>query len=290
MVTSLALLVFGCTFQEDLPEQDIRGTLIIPRAAATRTIATGEEVIDPRLIGPVYLGAFSGMDNVSFGYPHPSMGPIVTSDTPGDTFPYGGTTVGRFDFACYEALTCKVVTGRFTDYADILDYFGVSLGSPVRDENGEAVVNPSTFQQACYDYFYATSDAEMSFIGTPDFEENADGDFEASFLMAHTLLVDGMAIWGWMDAPEIVAGNTNQSGSYSTCDSNGGREYTAYNQNFYEGRVYYDALNAPSTYIYSGDWVGSGDGDAVVTVAEDGSYNEPTVRLDFGFDIEEVAE
>jgi hypothetical protein len=215
MGTTLLLLALGCAYQEVVPEKDIYGTVIVPREAATRLLPGGEEVTDIRLIGPVYLGAFSGIDSVSFNYPHPDMGPIVTADEPGDTFPFGGTTVGRFDFACYEALACKVVTGRFTDYADILDYFSM-LGNPVQDANGAEVLNPSTFQQACYDYFYATSDAEFSFIGEQDFVENADGDFEASFTMAHTVFVDGMSIWGWMDSPNIDLANTLNSGGFST--------------------------------------------------------------------------
>jgi hypothetical protein len=281
MSSLILLLAVGCAFDENIPEKDISGTVILPRAAATRTLSSGEEVTDVRLIGPVFLGAFSGMDNVSFGYPHPSMGPIVTADTPGDTFPYGGTTVGRFDFACYEALACKMTTGRFKNYDEILEYFGTMLDNPVKDANGDDVINGSTFQQACFDYFYATSDAEMAFIGDPDFTENADGDFEAEFVMPHTVFVEGMTIWGWMDAPSINLANPSDSGSFSTCDSSRGRHQEKYDEDFYEGQVYYDVLGTPSTYIYAGDWVGNGEEDAVVNTPDD----TPVVRLDVGFDI-----
>ena len=167
MLTMLTLSL-GCAYKEVLPEKDLTGTVVLPAAALTRTLSDGSTVTDPRLIGPVFLGAFSGMDDISFAYPHPAMGPIVTPDVPGDTFPYGGTTIGRYDFACYSSLACKVVTGRFQSYDDILDYFANTLGQPVEDENGEVVDYASTFQQHCFDYFYATSDAEMAFLGDLD--------------------------------------------------------------------------------------------------------------------------
>ncbi|MES2645000.1 MAG: hypothetical protein V4850_36275 [Myxococcota bacterium] len=278
MVTIL-ILALGCAYTEVTPEKDIFGTVVVPKAAATRALPDGTEVTDARFIGPIFLGAYAGIDDVSFGYPHPSMGPIVTADTPGDAFPYGGTTVGRFDFACYEALACKVVTGRFTDYDSILEYFGSMLGNPVQDETGADVLNGSTFQQACYEHFYATSDQEMAFLGDLQFTQNDDGDFVADFTMPHTVFVEGMTIWGWMDAPAIVPANPTESGGFSTCDPTQGREFDEYNSNFTEGRVYFDALNTPSQYIYAGDWVA--DGEAVVNSPED----EPVVRLTVGFGV-----
>ena len=44
---------------------------------------------------------------------------------PGNAYPYGGGSVGRYDFACFSSVACKVVTGRFTDYDDILDRIGL---------------------------------------------------------------------------------------------------------------------------------------------------------------------
>ncbi|MDP2315034.1 MAG: hypothetical protein Q8P41_19190 [Pseudomonadota bacterium] len=284
MAPTILILALGCAYNEELPEKDILGTVIVPAAAATRLQADGTTATDPRFIGPIFLGAYSGIDTVSFGYPHPSMGPIVTADTPGDAFPYGGTTVGRYDFACYESLACKVVTGRFSDYNDMLEYFGTVLGSPIQDDNGADVANGSTFQQACYDYFYATSDQEMAFLGDLDFALNADGDFEAAFVMPHTVFVEGMTIWGWMDAPEIVPANPTESGGFSSCDVSTGREFDQYDENFREGRVYFDALNTPSQYIYAGDWVASGAEEAVVNSPDD----KPVVRLDFGFGVGEA--
>ncbi len=290
MVSTLLILALGCAYEEVLPEKDITGTVIVPAAAVTRLLPNGETLEDPRLMGPIFLGAFSGIDSTSFGYPHPSMGPIVTADTPGDTFPYGGTTVGRFDFACYEALACKVVTGRFEDYADILDYFEL-LENPVRDANGALVDNASTFQQACYEYYYATSDAEMAFIGADQFTVNGDGDYEASFTMPHTVFVDGMKLWGWMDAPTIDLANSSNNGGFSTCDPNSGRNQVEYDEDYYEGRAYYDALNTPSQYVFDGDWIAQDTEEAVVTLVEDESGEmvptNPVVRLDFGFGVED---
>ena len=291
MVSTLVILTLGCAFEENLPEADISGTVIVPAAAATRLLPSGETVEDPRFIGPIYLGAFSGIDDVSFGYPHPAMGPIVTGDEPGNTFPYGGTSVGRFDYACYQELACKVVTGRFKDYADILAYFQ-GLENPVVDDNGIEVTNASTFQQACYEYFYATSDEEMAFIGADQFTVNADGDYQASFTMAHTVMVEGMSIWGWMDAPLIDLANTSGNGAFSTCDTGAGREPTTYDESYFEGRVYSDALNTPSQYIYGGDWVASATEDTIVTLKEDAAGDmvptNPTVRLDIGFGLEDA--
>jgi len=289
----LTILLSGCLYDEQLPQIDITGKVVLPRAALTRTTvsatttdtdgdgiidettleASAEPVTDVRLIGPVYLGAFSGIDTQSFDYPHPSMGPIITTDYPGDTFPYGGTTVGRIDFACYEAVACNVTTGRFKNYDEIISYFKDMLGRPITDSRGVEVDASSVFQQYCYDYYYATSDQEMSFIGDSDFTENEDGDFEAEFVMPHTTYVEGMVLWGWMDAPQIGTDNADINGSFSTCDDSGGREYTQYDQKYYEGRPKYDLLNYPSLSIYQGDWVG--DGETVM----DSPDASPTINL-----------
>lgn len=290
MGTTILFLALGCAYEEVLPEKDIFGKVVLPAEALTYTLPDGSEVTDTRFIGPVFLGAFAGLDETSFNYPHPEMGPIIEADTPGDTFPYGGATIGRYDFACYEALACKVVTGRFTDYNEILEYFGDMLENPVKDSAGAEVAYSSTFQQECFDYFYATSDQEMAFIGEDDFTENADGDYEASFSMPHTVFHEGMTIWGWMDAPVVDVTSTLNNGSFSTCDTNSGREQDAYDQTFFEGRVYYDALNVPSKYIYGGDWVAEASEESVVTLKDDGTGEmiptEPTVRMSIGIGIE----
>lgn len=273
MLSAMFVLLGGC-WQENLPQIDLQGKVVLPREAATRQIpvldAEGEltydgdgnviteEWVDTRLIGPVYLGAYSGIDTVSFDFPHPKMGPIITADTPGDTFPYGGTTVGRIDFACYEALACKVSTGRFTDYASILEYFQ-KIGNPVVDYRGEAVDSASTFQQYCFDYFYYTSDEEMSFIGDLDFTEREDGSFEADFYMAQVSYVEGLSLWGFMDAPDILATQPEEESTFDSCYLElGGRLVNDYDQAYYEGGPYNDVLNFPATYVQENDFVSEG--------------------------------
>lgn len=288
----IALSLAGCEFKENLPEGDIEGTVIVPAEAATRVIVNEageeEEVKDLRFIGPVYLGAYSGIDTVSFSYPHPKMGPVVQPDVPGDAFPYGGTTVGRLDFACYSFISCRVTTGRFIDYDDILDYFRL-IGRPVVDENGVEVQTGEAFQQACYNYYYATSDAEMAFLAGSDglsFKENSDGDFEASFTLNHTLLEDGASVWGWMDAPQISTLFPDQNGYFSTCNESEGREETEYDDTFKEGVAFDDLLNVPSTYIGAGDWV-TDDAPTLSVTEEDGTKTAKSITVRLGFQVEE---
>jgi len=280
----LTLLV-GC-FQENLPQIDVVGKVVLPRAAATRSVPIledgqvvgNEEVTDVRLVGPIFVGAYSGIDTTSFTYPHPAMGPVIAGEA-GDAFPYGGTTVGRYDYACYESIACKVTTGRFKDYADIIDYFGKVLGAPVVDSHGFEISSADTFQQYCYDYFNITSDQELSFIGDEQFTENADGDFEASFQMPRTTFKEGMTIWGFMDAPVVSVVDTLNNGTFSTCDADAGRDYTEYDNVVDEGAAYDDILNLPSGYLRVGDWVS--DGSTTMTSQDD----QPTVTL--GVSLEE---
>ena len=301
-----SLVLTACSFKENLPEKDISGKVVIPAAALTRDVVSATDpdgdgvfdtltsqvgVTDTRLIGPIYLGAFAGIDDVSFDYPHPRMGPVVDAGIAGNTFPYGGATVGRMDFACYESIKCKMTTGRFESYDEILDYFQNILGSPVIDPTGAKVEYSSTFQQYCFDYFYYTSDDEMSFLGPEDFVENADGDFEASFNMAHTILEEGqeLNLWGWMDAPQISIENPDINGSFSTCDTSGvGRTHEEYDQSYTEGRVFSDLLNKPNSYITEGDWIA--DGSTIIHWDAEAGVVQPddlVVRLDIPHTSEE---
>lgn len=281
----LILLTALACYQENIPEVDFTGTVVLPRAAATRLLPTfdadgnvngSQEVTDTRLIGPIFLGAYSGIDTNSFAYPHPSMGPIVDSANPGNAFPYGGTSVGRYDFACYDMLACKVVTGRFSDYDDVLEYFRL-IGRPVTNFDGTEIENGSTYQQQCYYYYYATSDEEISFIGAEDFSENAAGDFEAEFHMPHTTFTPGMVMWGFMDAPIISALTTDNNGTFTTCSTTDDNYTDDYNNTYSEGEQVPDALNYPSLSITTGDWVG--DGNTVIESADDA----PTINLSFQY-------
>lgn len=288
MRTLILLALAGCSYDENLPEVDITGKVVLPKEAATRTVlqytgvdADGDgnedfvesEVTDVRLIGPVILGAFAGIDTTSFDYPHPSMGPIIETATPGDTFPYGGTTIGRLDYACYEALRCKISTGRFTSYDDVLSYFRDYMGYPVRDNDGNFIDESSTFQQECLELFEFTSDEELDFISpTLDFVETDEG-WEADFVLPHTVMVPGMVIWGWMDAPAIEPYEPDRNGTFTTCNAESGNLWTEYDESYYWGRFYTNTLNFPSQYIFDGDWIA--DGTTVVNAETD----QPVVNL-----------
>lgn len=280
---TLFSILTGC-YQENLAQIDIPGKLLIPKAAATRTVPvfaddgtiTGTtELTDVRFLGPIYIGAFSGIDSTSFTYPHPAMGPVI-GGLSGDAFPYGATSVGRFDFACEKGLACLVTTGRFETYDSVIDYFNNILGNPVTDLHGDPVLTGSELQQQCYEYYYATSDAEISFVGPTDFTETDAGDFEADFVLPHTTYIEGMAIWGYMDAPAIDTVVTDQNGSFSTCNaSSGGRIVYDYDQTFNEGATEVDAINVPSNYLRVGDWVT--DGETFLNSPDE----EPTLNLNF---------
>ena len=248
-----------------------------PKAAATRQGKANDdpsdystvEVTDPRLLGPIYIGSFGGLDTTSRPYPFPKQGPIIAGQE-GNSFPYGGTTVGHLDFACYQALACKVTTGRFEDYADLLDYFANVLHRPVKNNSGDALtVDQATeFQQYCYDYYYVTSDAEMSFIGVDNLSFTEDGDdYVADFTLFHTFYKEGMMVWGLMDAPLIKPDAIELAGTFSTCQpavdpnattGNGIRNIYWYDQTFAEGASYSNVLNYPTQYLDVDDWVSSG--------------------------------
>jgi hypothetical protein len=298
LTSALFANLAGCAFNEELPEGDVTGKVILPREAATRDTLSLEDAdgdgfpdttadnTDVRLIGSVFLGAFSGIDTTSFAYPHPSMGPVIDPHHPGDTFPYGGTSVGRYDYACYEAVACQVVTGRFAGWDKLLSYFNDLLGVEVVDMEGEVVDNPSTYQQRCYHFYKVTSDAELPFISTAedlDFKENADGDFEAEFTMPHTYLVDGMVIWGFMDAPELSVENTSINGQFTSCTTSTDQPQAEYDNTYERGRSEIHLLNLPSEYITPGDWVANGE--ATVSLDADGvAHLDQDVVLDVKYE------
>lgn len=260
----LMLVLGGCTYDEQIPETELKGHLVLSKDAVTRQVkatddpndATTVAVTDIRLAGPIYIGAYAGIDSSSLPYPIPAQGPIISQEE-GDAFPYGGTTVGRFDFACYKFLSCKVTTGRFVDYADMLDYFTNVLHNPIKDDQGTILLSESEFQQQCFDYYYATTDNEMSFIGPEAFTET-DAGFEADFTLFHTIFVPGMSVWGFMDAPFVSPTAAEQSGTFGTCDTTAGRQASRYDQTFYEGASYTNILNRPNSYLDIDDYVSAG--------------------------------
>jgi hypothetical protein len=261
-----AFMVGGCQFDEGLDIQTMTGKVVVPRAAATRTFTDAEgndqEVTDVKLIGPVYLGLFSGVENGIERYPHPLVGPAYQAGLIGDTYPYGGTTVGDFHFACVEFLSCKVVSGRYQNFDELVSWFNDTVGETITDGVGLPVDTGEFLRQRCYEILQVTTDDEVRLTNTRDkngdgavdaqdldFVENADGDFEASFSMINQEFVEGLNLWGWMDAP------SGTSYKFSTCDPTQGYQYREYNETFTAGRAWRDLLNRPSDAITEGDWV-----------------------------------
>ena len=292
---TLPLLLVGftataCGFEENLPEVDFSGRVIIPKEAATKVVeidGVETELTDIRFLGPVWLGAYPSVTTSDFPYPHPEMGPIIDPAYPGDTYPYGGTSIGRYDFACFESVACKVTTGRFENFEKIIEYFSWS-DEPVTDPYGNEVTSADYYQQYCLDYYYNTSLTEFGFLAiiedeggelvpdldfeqiTSDHELAADyeGDFIADFTMNHVVWTEGMAIWGFVDNP-------SQEFTFSTCnDDVTGNARNDYNLSFYAGGHQHDILNFPSLYINEGDWVVK---DAWTMTSKD---DEPLLVLD----------
>ncbi len=272
MLTPLLLALNGCAYDEHLPQVDVHGTLVVPRAAATRDVVderTGEvtAVTDSRWIGPIFMGAYSGVDSLNYGYPHPEIGPVIGA-TSGNTYPYGGGSLGRFDFACFESLVCEVNTGRFADFESMIEWFNDTINEPIIDDFGSEVDSPDYFRSYCYDLLNFTDDYELSFVACPDgregcnglhFEENGDGDFQAEFDLWQVTYQPKMQIWGWMDSP-------GEDFNFTTCDPDKGQRNTEYANDFEYGTNYEDLLNFPQKYIGSGDYLVQ---DPYITQAED---------------------
>ncbi len=213
------------------------------------------------LIGPVYLGAFPSVEEGHYDYMHPEMGPILDEQFPGDTYPYGGTTIGRFDYGCYEQLVCKVVTGRYTNYGEILDFFRKVVQEPVLGPDGVEVTSGVTYQEQCFEGRYLTSDDELAFLDDEPYETDESlgdyfkpyfkdkGDFmEADVIIPHAYFEEGMALWGWVDMP-------SQLYSFATCDETTGSQIYRYSEQFRTGTNYPNVLNYPGLYIDKGDWI-----------------------------------
>ena len=82
-----SLLIFlACAYDEELAERDIKGRLIVPKEVATRDVKANTDpgdfstiaLTDPRLIGPIFIGAYSAIDTLSRPYPIPEQGPIIS--------------------------------------------------------------------------------------------------------------------------------------------------------------------------------------------------------------------
>jgi hypothetical protein len=268
----------GCQWDEGLIIENMAGTVVLPPEALTRSFVaedgTESTITDPRLIGPVYLGLYSGVTDGIEPYPYPYVGPQFVEGVQGDTYPYGGTTIGDIRFACVEFLSCKLVSGRFQDFDAIIDWFADTLQDPVVDQFGNEIVSGDYLRQTCFDLLEVTSDAEIRITAYEDrdgdgaldldFTERNDGMWEAKFTLWQQDYFDnsakvaedgegdvhGFTLWGFMDAPAQL------SNEFSTCDNeDAGYLENTYNNFFYGGRPHLDVLNQPSFYITEGDWV-----------------------------------
>lgn len=291
LIASLALLG-ACKYDEGLVIRDITGTVTLPEDAATRTVThtdgTDHDITDdPRLLGPVYLGLYPSVREGLYEYSHPEIGPVFQTGVPGDTYPYGGTSVGDFRYACFQQLTCRVVSGRFVDFDDMVGWFNDELDQPFTDAFGNKVDNGEYVRQTCYDLLHYTSDEEIRITATEDknedgsldagdldFVQQNDGTWEAEFTIWQQEYFEnaedgtGFTLWGWMDAP-------SESFRFSTCNPEEGYYQTEYNAEYYAGVQYDILLNRPAQFISGGDYVSS---EGFVFGSPDDS---PTLTLDY---------
>ena len=261
-----SIILVACTFDEELPHQDLKGTVRLPKEASQFLyggLSSEEEQIvidDPRGFGPVYLGVFPSIQDGLFPYPHPEMGPIVNEGQDGNTYPYGGTTIGRFDWACYQSMVCKTVTGRYKDYNDLLDFHNNVLEQPLLTAEGHQVTSSAEFQERCFELMYSTGDQEMLFVNPETSFELVGEEWVAEIEIPHVLAKEGMVVWGWIDMPSVTF-------DFNTCNSEQGATVSYYDQRYETGTNYADVLNFPGKYIDNGDWV-SQEG-AIITNTDD---------------------
>jgi len=168
--------------------------------------------------------------------------------------------VGRFDYACYKPLRCKVVTGRYAGFQDIIDFFADVVQEPIFGPDGEEVTSGATYQEHCFTTEHVTSYDELSFVDEdpnedvspyfkPYFKLNSEGTYyEADVTIPQTLFIEDMALWGWMDMPSARY-------NYASCNTEAGASYYRYTEQFLKGSSFPELLNFPGNYIDAGDWV-----------------------------------
>jgi hypothetical protein len=265
-------LIPGC-YSEGITIVDLVGTVRVPKEAATFTATrevvnaggdievVSETFTDIRAIGPVFIGLYPSVENNLEPYPHPERGPGVSGDR-GISYPYGGTTIGRFANACFEALTCRVVSGRYADYDEIIDWFNNFVGDPIDDGAGGTIQSGEFLRQTCLQILELTSDEEIRILPRDD---NADGVvdaqdldfldagdfFEAEFTIYQAEFFEGMSAWAFLDNANSI------DFTHSTCNPAEGYFENTYNRRYQAGTQFADVLNTPFEYIDDEDWVSS---------------------------------
>lgn len=303
-VTSLLAVVtlVGCGYDEGLNIENIEGTVVIPRELVTRTYNVGgqtQQLTDVRSIGPVYVGLYSEVEapEIVTTYPHPAVGPSFDGVGLGDTYPYGGTSIGTYRPICLEALQCKVVSGRFVDWDSMAYWFSEVLDEPILDYFGNEATSGEYIRQTCLEAYNHTTDLELGLTVYEDnngdeelneldldFVEREDGNFEADFTIWQQeffedvtgLTENGFTLWGYMDAP------APGSGKFGSCVESGAFTRTVdYNQNFRAGTNYRLALNYPSAVLQVGDVVAGDQGDGEFGHVFDDIDDAPELWLNF---------
>jgi hypothetical protein len=271
----LGLAASACTYDEGLNIHDLSGTVTLPREAVTRTMidpATGldVEVTDTRNIGPVYVGLYPSLDFTLDRFPLPE------EIREGFASPYSGTTIGDIRYACFEFFQCRMVSGRFTSYDDIIDYFTNVVGEVPEDEFGRPIEVGQYIQQTCFDLLEVTADWEIRILPDDnnddgkidkldlDWQEDENGDFVANFEILQADFYPGMTAWAFLDDVDFIVtqeedGRTIQKvRQFETCDNSRGYTENTYNRNFRAGLQRTDVLNTPRTYLNGTEtWVAS---------------------------------
>lgn len=251
MALGFALLLSGGCYDEGLEIFDLDGTITVPRDAATREVTLPGEspktITDVRLIGPVYVGMYASVDYNYYDYPYPE----VQAD--GRVYPYAGTSVGDFRNACMEFFSCRVLSGRYENYDDLVGWFADDLGFTIQNAIGDQVVSGEQIRSECLDLLFYASDQEIGIIGDLDFEENEDGDFVADYRIWQANYREGASVWAYMDPPLSQAAGTDAF-TFSTCGSDqGSYDENTYDRQYEVGSVDRDVLNVPTvlpgTYV-----------------------------------------
>lgn len=262
----------GC-YSEGIVVRDLIGTVRVPKSIATyevrREVRDGngeivietEQVVDVRAIGPVYVGLYAGVEDNLEEYPHPERGPSAGGSAGrGVSYPYGGTTVGAFRNACMEFLRCKVVSGRYTSYDDLVDWFTNTVGTPPEDDNGQVVATGEFIRQNCFQLLDFTEDDELRIL-PPDRDEDGsitaadldfidDGDsFVADFTLYQQEFFEGMSAWAMLDQADQI------TFEHGTCNAAEGYFENTYNRRYQTGTQEAAVLNTPYVFLGRGDWV-----------------------------------
>lgn len=293
----IVALASGCGYDESLSIHDMNFSITLPEEAATRTFihsdGSEELVSDPALIGPVYVGFYPSVQEGIQPYLYPEIGPIYEAGIDGDAYPYGGSSIGDIRFPCMEYLQCKVVSGRYVDFDDMVSWFNDTLEAPIVDASGDVVTSGDYIAQTCFDLLNYSDESEIRLTATDDknedgaldkldldFVQQADGTYKGDFTVyqqeyfQNAETGDGFTLWGWMDAPDVLTQR------FTTCDPTQGYQETEYNNDFFSGRPYLDLLNFPSNYIGAGDWVAS-------EPHKYAAFDDADVNITLGFEVQQ---